>query len=124
MKVLHGMKPSMIRSFSRKLDPGTDWRHQAQQREEESSSESSLSSNTLDKDSSAGAAREEVKRLALKETKDVWTWKFFVVLIILSTAGFMSAAAYAFLETAETNDYLDSVRSLLFWRSFLPIYLV
>jgi len=86
----------------------TDDLHQHSEKEESSSSESSMPS-TVGKDSSAGAAREEVERLALKETKDVWTWKFFVVLIILSTAGFMSAAAYKFLEDSEADDFVDSV---------------
>ena len=104
------MRGNLVRKFSRKIPPGVDWRQHHD--EESESEESSLSSNGADKEeSSAGAAREEVERLALKETKDVWTWKFFVMLIILSTAGFMSAAAYKFLEISESDDFRDSVCS-------------
>jgi len=57
----------------------------------------------------ADSGEQEVERMALKLSKDVWTWKFFVVLLILSTAGFLSAAAFYFITEAETKDYQDSV---------------
>lgn len=51
----------------------------------------------------------EIHQMALKLSKDVWTWKFFVVLIILSTAGFLSAAAYVFMTDSEAKDFRDNV---------------
>lgn len=67
--------------------------------------------NLLLEDDDSG--EKEVRKMALKLSKDVWTWKFFVVLIILSTAGFLSAAAYYFITESETQDYEDSVSQFL-----------
>ena len=61
------------------------------------------------KDHSERSTKDEVKALAAEETKQIWIWKFIVILLIILTAAIVSTGAYIFLHRDEDEGFSISV---------------
>ena len=54
----------------------------------------------------------EVKKLTRKENKNVWIWKFLVVVTIMATASVVSVGSYILLRNEETDAFKTSVSKI------------
>lgn len=58
--------------------------------------------------------RKQVQRYSSEETKDVWTWKLLVLMLVLVAAGFSSASTLQFIRGVQQDTFLAEVRAIFY----------
>lgn len=83
-----------------------------------SSSEASVTSDDLTPSQTARAReetdeRKEVEKYSSQESKDVCTWKFLVIMLLVVIGGFASATTYKFIQDVEQTEFVNEVNTLV-----------